>query len=97
MISLEHHGNGFLVKVSDPGFGRYSVQARDLAEAIQAIRHYYGKPYHASPKAKCPLCRSYPEKLLTKRLARAGSTLTHLLVALSAAAVATYTILAGLH
>lgn len=28
---------------------------------------------------------------------RAGSTLTHLLVALTAAAVATYTILAGLH
>lgn len=58
MICIEPHGNDFRVKVSDSGFGRYSVRAHDLDEAIQAIRHYFAKPYHpCNAVENCPLCR----------------------------------------
>ncbi len=75
MITISRKGTGFAVKVSEPGTGwrGYTVQARNLNEAIKATRHYYGSSasnddpenYRAhinDDDPDCPLCRKLPRR-----------------------------------
>jgi len=65
MICIEADGyGGYKVKVSEPGTGSrgHSVHANNYSEAIQAVGHYYHKPWHEKPRRNCPFCRRMKEE-----------------------------------
>lgn len=59
MLTITNHNNGYSMLLSNPGTGTRGsrVQAKDVAEIIEAIEHYYCKPYHRESQPTCPLCR----------------------------------------
>jgi hypothetical protein len=64
MLSISRHGNGFRVKISEPGTGwrGFSVQARDRKEVHECVDHYYSHRnarQHCGNQRKkvCPFCR----------------------------------------
>ncbi len=52
-FTVTQRGNKFHISVGD---GR-PTEATGVEEVIEAIRHYWGKPYHSSTRKSCPFCR----------------------------------------
>ncbi len=66
MITISRQGTGYAVKVSEPGTGwrGYSLQAANLHESINVLRHYYegGGEHTHDADPFCPLCRKLPRR-----------------------------------
>jgi hypothetical protein len=62
MVTIEHNGNGYRMKFSNPGTGArgFSVKVADVVEMKICLDHYYGNGIHA--KNHCPLCREVERK-----------------------------------
>jgi hypothetical protein len=60
MISIENYGNGYKIKLSNPGSGMrgFSVFASNLGEVHLAIDHYCGNHHASINVPQCPLCRN---------------------------------------
>lgn len=54
-------GDGFTVKISEAGMGWPSIKvnAETLAEAHEAMRHYFEAAHAHEPLASCPFCRRH--------------------------------------
>ena len=53
MISAERNGAGFRIKVNDPGFGRYTMQAATAKEVVNTVAHYWGQEHDEDNCAAC--------------------------------------------
>jgi hypothetical protein len=71
VISIERDGNGYKVKVSDPGFGRYTLRAGTPQEAAGAVLHYYGADHDEAACASCEQIKREGSVKERKRGARA--------------------------
>jgi hypothetical protein len=52
-FTITPRGTRFRLSTGD---GR-PAEAKNVEEIIEAIRHYWGEPYHRNKRQSCPFCR----------------------------------------
>ena len=53
-LRIDREGSGYRIRLSED---RTKIIARNYAEIVQAIKHYYGERAHGE-RETCPLCRA---------------------------------------